>query len=185
MNVNDVINNIQIFTTFDSHYKEISKQLNDKIESKIFKIRQLKEEISSSITKKINKIYSSIKESLNDCIIGDDNIFNIGNSFSTDIKNIKIERTQNAFPRGFRNTINNINSNFNSNFGGIFNANAGIRGNRLSSQVPRKDIFNVNSLEIDDVSNLLGEYYNKEKMQVNQNMFSSLCQIANENNNSN
>ena len=185
LNVNDVINNIQIFTTFDSNYKEINKLLNDKIESKIFKIRQLKEEISSSITIKINKIYSSIKELLNHCIIDDDNIFNIGNSFSTDIKNIKIGRTQNAFPRGFRNTINNINSNFNSNFGGIFNANAGIRGNRLSSQVPRKDIFNINSLEIDDVSNLLGEYYNKEKMQVNQNMCSSLYQMVNENNNSN
>lgn len=185
LKIEDIVDNPQIFTAFDSNYMKMGKLLNDKIEEKIFNIRKVKEEVSSSIIKKIKKIYSSLKESLNNCKIEDDAIFRNGNNSSTDINNIKIVRPENSAFRGFRNTINNMDSNFNSNFGGIFKVNEGITGSRLSAQLPRKDNFDINSLDIDDVSGLLEGFNNTAKMSNNQNIFPSFYQIENENNNNN
>ena len=68
LNIKDIVNNQQIFVEFDAAYKELGKLQNEKFEKNLVIFEELNKKTSPLVSGLIQRIYSSIHKTLEDCL---------------------------------------------------------------------------------------------------------------------
>ena len=68
INIKDIVNNTQIFVEFDTAYKELGKLQNFKFNQNLLIFQELNKKISTLVSDLIQRIYSSIYRSLENCL---------------------------------------------------------------------------------------------------------------------